>query len=88
MKATLLWLLPKNVKNAAPRNPKGTHISQWKYPYFHLLYCTELGHKDARNQNCAIKNKSKEERDEASKYILNEGVESCVILSAKIGKYR
>ena len=28
------------VKNAAPRNPQGTHISQWKYPYFHPLYCT------------------------------------------------
>ena len=62
----------KNLPSAGDRNPKGTPADQLKCPYHHPLYCTVLEHLSCANKRCAMKLKSKEERDAALKMILRK----------------
>ena len=72
----------KNLPTAAARNPTGTPKDQWKCPYYHPLYCTELGHNDCRSSLCGMKPRSKEEREVAKKVILQELLDAEVIRQA------
>ena len=74
----------KNLPSAADRNPKGTPKDQLRCAYWHPLYCTTRGHNDCRNRNCAMRLKSKEEREVAKQYILNELIQNEI--SANSGK--
>ena len=56
----------------AKRNPPGTPKDKWKCLFFHPNYCQVVGHKTTRSLECAMHNKSKEDRDIAMKNIKNE----------------
>jgi len=67
--------LAKKTLKAVPRNPDGTPADEWKCPYYHPLYCTELGHSSCGNKRCGMKLKSKVERAAALKIINAEQIE-------------
>ena len=77
----------KNLPSAGNRNPKGTAADQLKCPYHHPLYCTVLGYSSCANKRCAMKLKSKEERNAALKVILSEAVNMKVYRCAAIRKF-
>ena len=56
----------------AKRNPPGTPKEKWKCLFFYPNYCQVLGHKTTQSLECAMHNKSKEDRDIAMKIIMNE----------------
>ena len=57
--AVAVAIAKRNLPAASERNPKGTPKEKWRCP-FYPDYCTVLGHKDARNKDCGMKEKSKE----------------------------
>ena len=83
--AVAVAIAKKNVPAASERNPKGTPKEQWKCP-FYPHYCTVLGHKDARNKDCGMKGKSKEEKEAAKKAMLDTAVSQEMIRMAENGK--
>ena len=66
----------KNLPSASDHNPKGTPKDQLRCPYWHPLFCTVRGHNNCNNKDCAMKPKTKEEREAAKQYILNELVQN------------
>ena len=71
--AVAVALAKKNLPAAAERNPVGTLKEKWRCP-FYPDFCQMLGHKDARNKQCGMKGKSKEEKDAARAAMLNKAI--------------
>ena len=55
-------------------------------PFFHQDYCQVTGHTGCGSPFCAMKNKTKEERDAALKRIANEAIAHAVNELANQGK--
>ena len=71
--AVAVAIAKRNLPAASERNPKGTPKEKWRCP-FYPDYCTVLGHKDARNKDCGMKGKSKEEKAAAKNAMLDKAV--------------
>ena len=76
----------KNIKAAPKRNPEGTLPSDWKCPYYHSLFCTKTGHKDCRSGDCQMYGRTKEERNEALAFIMEEAITDAVEVNTTKGK--
>ena len=69
----------KNLPSASDRNPKGTPKDQMRCPYWHPSFCTVRGHSKCNNKDCAMRSKTKEEREAAKQFILNELVQNEIL---------
>merc|ERR1740124_1065351 len=56
-------------------NPPGTKPEDMICIYFHTSYCTIRGNKDCCSSNCAMKSKTKKEREVEKKVTVSEAVE-------------
>ena len=76
----------QTIKKAEKRNPVGTLKADWKCPFYHVDYCQVTGHTGCGSPFCAMKTKTKEERDAALKRIANEAIAHAVNELANQGK--
>ena len=76
----------QSIKKAKKRNPVGTLSEDWKCPYYHTSYCQVTGHTGCGSPSCAMKSKTKEEREAALQHIASEAVDDALNELAYQGK--
>ena len=76
----------QSIKKAKKRNPVGTLPEDWKCPFYHTSYCQVTGHTGCGSPLCAMKNKTKEEREAALQHIANKAVDDALNELAYQGK--
>jgi len=76
----------KTLKHAPKRNPEGTLPSEWKCKFHHSKFCSKIGHRDARSDDCCMHGKSKEEQDAAVATITADAIQHVIQLNASDGK--
>lgn len=64
----------RSLKDASKCNPEGTLPSDWKFPYYHENYCCHKGYHDCCIDEVYMHGVSKEARDEALAFILEEAI--------------